>query len=99
MLETIHSTERVIDFCKDLSKMHNVLYHPVSNDPIDQTLAEIFNKPERLQTEQLKKHKMLFLREGEGKYTYSNKKVIMKLENEKLVIRVGGGFMALEDFI
>jgi len=43
---------------------------------------------------------MLFVRETEGVYTYCKKKVFIKInENERLIIRVGGGYMSLEEFI
>lgn len=42
---------------------------------------------------------MLFVRETEGVYTYCKKKVFMKNEQERLIIRVGGGYMSLEEFI
>ena len=42
---------------------------------------------------------MLFIREQEGVYTYCKRKVFMKNEHERLIIRVGGGYMSLEEFI
>jgi len=42
---------------------------------------------------------MFFIRESEGVYSYCKKKVMIKIENEKLVLRVGGGFMQLEEFV
>ena len=46
-----------------------------------------------------KKAKCLFVREQEGVYSFFSKRVIMKAEQNKLVIRVGGGFMSVDDFI
>jgi len=47
--------------------------------------------------------KCLFVRENEshvpGHYSYFTKKVIMKVENNNLIIRVGGGFMSIDEFI
>ena len=47
--------------------------------------------------------KCLFVRENEsqqaGHYSYFTKKVIMKVENSNLIIRVGGGFMSIDEFI
>jgi hypothetical protein len=39
------------------------------------------------------------LREGDGVYQFGSKRVYVKLENEKVFIRVGGGFLSLDDFI
>jgi hypothetical protein len=39
------------------------------------------------------------LREGEGVYAFGSKRVFVKLENEKVYIRVGGGFLTLDEFI
>ena len=61
------------------------------DDKIDKHLAEIINKSE--------KSKMLFIRESEGIYTYCKKKVFMKCQDDRLIIRVGGGYMSLEEFI
>ena len=34
-----------------------------------------------------------------GKYMFGTKKIIAKIINNKLVIRVGGGYMSVEEFI
>jgi hypothetical protein len=48
----------------------------------------------------MNKAKLLFVRESEGIYTYCKKKVFMKvMEEDRLIIRVGGGYMSLEEFI
>jgi len=60
---------------------------------VDCQLADIINKSNN---EVVSKAKMLFVRESEGFYTYCKKKVFMKSEGERLVIRVGGGYMSLE---
>jgi shikimate kinase len=36
---------------------------------------------------------------GEGYYIFGTKKIFAKIMNAKLVIRVGGGFMVIEEFI
>ena len=42
---------------------------------------------------------MEFEREAPGVYKYHRKKVFMKIENETIVIRVGGGFLTIDEFI
>jgi chromosome segregation ATPase len=36
---------------------------------------------------------------GNGQYIFGTKKIFAKIQNGKLVIRVGGGFMMIEDFL
>lgn len=36
---------------------------------------------------------------GNGYYMFGTKKIFAKIMNGKLVIRVGGGFMVIEEFI
>ena len=43
--------------------------------------------------------KCLFVRLGDGKYDYFKKQVIMKCVEDNLIIRVGGGFMSIDEFI
>jgi hypothetical protein len=38
-------------------------------------------------------------RMGDGNYLFGTKKIFAKIMNGKLVIRVGGGFMIIEEFI
>ena len=35
----------------------------------------------------------------QGKYMFGSKKIMAKIINNKLVIRVGGGYMSVEEFI
>ena len=44
-------------------------------------------------------HQTLFERESLGIYFFGLKKVIMKLENNQILVRVGGGYMAIDEFI
>ena len=47
-----------------------------------------------------KKMKIMFLRESEGVYQFGQKRVYIKVEKgEKILVRVGGGFMHIADFI
>jgi hypothetical protein len=39
------------------------------------------------------------VRLGDGQYTYGSKKIFAKIMSEKLVIRVSGGYMLVEEFL
>ena len=47
---------------------------------------------------QLSKGEEIFEKVGPGNYSFGTKKVQAKLNNDKLLIRVGGGFMAITEF-
>ena len=71
------------------------VYIAHKNDKIDRTLANFLNKfPER------KKMGIMFIRESEGVYKFGHKRVYVKVEKgDKIYVRVGGGFMSIEEFI
>ena len=72
-----------------------VIYIPHRNDKIDVTLAHFINRyPER------KQMKIMFLRESEGVYKFGQKRIYVKVEKgDKILVRVGGGYMGIEQFI
>ena len=41
----------------------------------------------------------MFLRENFGVYSYGQRKVAVKVEQNKIKIRVGGGYLAIDKFI
>ncbi len=44
--------------------------------------------------------KILFLRESEGVYLFGKKRVYIKIgKGNQILIRVGGGYMTINDFI
>ncbi len=43
--------------------------------------------------------KMRFERESEGIYKYGKKRVFMKIEKDQIIIRVGGGYLTIEEFL
>lgn len=70
------------------------IYKPLKDDPIDQNLANYINRaPLRLRS------KMQFEREAPGIYRFARKKVFMKIEGETIVIRVGGGYLTIQEFV
>lgn len=66
-------------------------YKAVKGDKIDEMFAEALNRSAYadLRVERL----------GPGKYMFGTKKIMAKIINNKLVIRVGGGYMAVDEFI
>jgi len=60
------------------------------NDEVDVKLREIMIKT---------KVPIKFIRIGEGLYIFGSKRVHVKILNSKLVIRIGGGYMYVEEFI
>ena len=60
------------------------------NDEIDLKLREIMIKT---------RVPVKFIRIGEGLYIFGSKRVHVKILNGKLVIRIGGGYMYVEEFI
>lgn len=71
------------------------IYHAVKTDRTDKALGQILNTyPER------ERLKILFLRESEGVYRFGSKRVYIKVEKgDQVFVRVGGGFMLINDFI
>ena len=75
-------------------KARIAVYIPVKDDPIDKRLAEYINNyPDRT------KLKIMFMRESEGVYEFGSKKVYVKVEKDKIKIKVGGGFMSIDEFL
>ena len=70
------------------------IYKAVIGDEIDAKLAVFINSQPLAQRLRLK-----FYREHEGVYRYHSKKVILLIEEEKLIVRVGGGYMTIEEFV
>lgn len=65
-------------------------YTPVREDPIDMRLADfIATYPGRLN----------FVRESEGIYQFGQKRIAVKLDKDKLSVRVGGGYLPMEEFL
>ncbi len=92
--------ERLHDMITQLQENNNYVppdlfvYHPVKDDLVDKRLAEYINTaPAKL------RNNMRFEREAEGIYKYGKKRVFMKIEKDQIIIRVGGGYLTIEEFI
>jgi hypothetical protein len=46
-----------------------------------------------------KKASMLFVREQEGVYSYGKRRIFIKVEKYSLIVRVGGVFLTIDEFI
>jgi len=44
-------------------------------------------------------HSVAVVRHGDGSYSYGSKKIFAKIMSEKLVIRVSGGYMLVDEFL
>jgi hypothetical protein len=65
-------------------------YLPVRGDKVDEKIAEFMNDFEL---------DIPLERISEGQYMFGQRKIFAKIMNEKLVIRVGGGFMLMSEFL
>ena len=66
------------------------LYKAVKGDLVDEMFADYINKLNC--PVPIKRH-------GNNQYTFGTKKIFAKIINGKLVIRVGGGYMGIEEFM
>ena len=41
----------------------------------------------------------MFMRESEGVYQFGTKRIMVKVEKDNIKIRVGGGFLSLDEFL
>ena len=70
------------------------VYIPFTEDEIDVKLAEFINNyPER------SKLKIMFLRESQGVYQFGSRRIAVKVERDKINIRVGGGYLSIDEFL
>ena len=75
-------------------KARIAVYIPVKGDAIDQKLAEYINNyPDR------QKLKIMFMRESSGVYEFGSKRVRVEVKQDKITIKVGGGFLSIDEFL
>jgi len=75
-------------------KSRIAIYIPMKQDHVDMKLAEFINNyPER------QKLKIMFMRESDGVYQFGSKKVAVKVEKDQIKIRVGGGYLSIDEFL
>ena len=68
------------------------LYRPESGDAVDQTLAHYLNSRGSPLA-------VPFQRKDPGVYQFGSKRVFLRVENGVIVVRVGGGYMNIEEFL
>jgi hypothetical protein len=73
-------------------KIKNPVYQPVSRDIIDKALADYLNSRDVVLP-------LPFVRDSYGIYYYGTKKINISYERNKLTVKVGGGFLPIEEFI
>ena len=76
-------------------KKEEMVYIGKKNDKLDTLLGKALNNyPEK------DKMRILFLRESEGVYHFGSKRVYIKIgKGDQVLVRVGGGFMGVNEFI
>ena len=92
--ETLHEIiETLKQYIIDL-KSRITVYIPVRNDQIDKQLAEYINNyPNR------QKLKIMFMRESKSVYQFGTKRVAVRVDKDKINIRVGGGYLSIDEFL
>ena len=75
---------------RNIDEKERKWYAPVRGDTVDELMARYLNACP---------HYVPVKRLGEGQYMYGSKKIFAKIMNEKLIIRVGGGFMLIDEFL
>ena len=75
-------------------KARVAVYVPVKDDPVDMQIAEFINNfPDR------NKLKVMFMRQQPGVYEFGSKRIGVRVEKGKIIIRVGGGFLSIDEFL
>ena len=75
-------------------KTRIAVYIPVKDDPVDRRLAEYINNyPDR------QKLKIMFMRESEGVYQFGTKRIAVRVDKDRINIRVGGGYLSIDEFL
>lgn len=75
-------------------KARVAVYVPVRDDPVDHKVAEFINNyPDR------NRLKIMFMRASEGVYEFGSKRVNVRIEKGHILIRVGGGYMSIDEFL
>ena len=95
MIDAVDKKEEELDGLKNTMgevKKRNPPYVPARDDPTDAALAEYLNAKETPVP-------IKFQRQEGGNYLFGSKKVYIKVENGKLLVKVGGGFTSIDEFL
>ena len=85
----IHDCELKIDKVEK-TQVAKKKYRAAKGDSVDEMLANVVN---------IKGCEIPISRMGDGHYMFGSKKIFTRIMNNKLVVRVGGGFMSMDEFI
>lgn len=83
---------------KELNELRGALFRPTpeyvaqSGDQVDQTLANYLNARRGALP-------VPFQRKDPGVYQFGSKRVFLRVENGVIIVRVGGGYMSIEEFL
>jgi len=95
IIDSIEVHEEELTHLKDAMaevKRRNPPYLAVETDPLDKAIGEYMNsRAEAIQ--------IPFVREAPGRYTFGTRKVQIKFLEGKLVVRIGGGYRDIEEFL
>lgn len=97
LLKNLKDAELEIETLKEYIvelKSRVAVYIPIKDDNVDTRLAEYINNyPDRSRL------KIMFMRESEGIYCFGTKKIYVRVEQGKIIIRVGGGYLSIDEFL
>ena len=75
-------------------KARIAIYVPARDDPLDMKVAEYINNyPDRA------KLKIMFMRESAGVYSFGTKRINVEVQQNKIKVRIGGGYLSIDEFI
>jgi len=97
LLNTLRDTELEAETLKAYVlelKARIAVYIPVKDCAVDQKLAEYINNyPDR------QRLKIMFMRESAGVYEFGTRRVMVRVERDKIQIKVGGGYLSIDEFL
>jgi len=95
IIDNIDKKEEELEGLKDVmgqAQKRAPPYIPAKDDIVDNALASYLNSKETPVP-------IKFIRQEGGNYIFGTKKIYVKIENGKLLIKVGGGFTNIDEFL
>jgi len=97
LLKTMRGYEEEISQLKAYileMKARVAIYIPIKEDPVDMKMAEYINNyPDRTRL------KIMFMRESSGVYAFGTKRINVEVQQDRIKVRVGGGYLSIDEFI
>lgn len=97
LLNKLKEADEEIDYLKrliNILKSQTAQYVPVQGDATDEALADYINN-----FHDKSKLQVMFIRLNPGIYQFGSKKICIRVEQGKINIRVGGGYLYIDDFL